>query len=223
MHDGDAVGPLGFFQQMRREHDRDAVFVADLLQVLPQVAACAGIEAGDGSSSSSSRGRCSMPLASSTRRRRPPESFSTRSRLRSARPSRASISSARVRSSRPPQAVEPAVMDDVFHHGELLVDARRLETRRRAARESHRGSRRRSKPRMLHFALLERNQRREHAEERRLAAAVGAEEGEDFAGRDAQRQVANRLVLAVAMGQMRDVDGGRVGHAVSLYEADECR
>ena len=46
VHDGDAVGPLGFVQQMRREHDRDAVALADLLQVLPQVAAGAGVEAG---------------------------------------------------------------------------------------------------------------------------------------------------------------------------------
>ena len=46
VHDRDAVGPLGFVQQMRREDDRHAVALADLLQVLPQVAARARIEAG---------------------------------------------------------------------------------------------------------------------------------------------------------------------------------
>ena len=104
VHDGDAVGPLGFFQQVRREHDRHAVLVANLLRSIA-TGRCErpGSRPVDGSSSSSSRGRCSMPLASSTRRRRPPESVSTRSRLRSARPRRVSISSARARSSLPPR------------------------------------------------------------------------------------------------------------------------
>ena len=71
----------------------------------------------------------------------------------------------------------------------------------------------------MHFALLQRNQRREHAEQRRLAAAVGAQEREDFARGHVERQVGDRLVLAVAMGEVRDVDGGRVGHAVRRFGA----
>ena len=46
VHDRDAVGPLGLFQQVRREHDGHAVLVADLFEILPQVAPRAGVEAG---------------------------------------------------------------------------------------------------------------------------------------------------------------------------------
>ena len=156
--------------------------------------------------------------ANSTRRRNPPESVSTRSCRRSARPSRVSISSARVRSSRPPQSVQPAVVIDVLDHRELLVDARRLkhdaELRRIAS-----CSNAQVEAQDVHLALLQRNQRREHAEERRLAAAVGAEEREDFARGDGQRQIVDRLVLAVAVGQVGNLDGGRVGHGRSDFPA----
>ena len=123
----DAVGPLGLFQQVRGEHDGDAVLVADLLKYCHRSLRAPGSRPVDGSSSNNSRGRCSMPLANSTRRRRPPESFSTRSRLRSARPSRVEHFVGPSAQLAAAQAVQPAVMDDVFQHGELLVDAGRLK------------------------------------------------------------------------------------------------
>jgi hypothetical protein len=65
---------------------------------------------------------------------------------------------------------------------------------------------------------LERNERREHAEEGGFAAAVGAEDGEDFAGGDFERQVVDGASLAVAIGDVSDGDGGghgRFGQAIN--------
>ena len=45
VQDRDAIGLVGLFQQMRGQDDGDAVVAADLLQIVPQIAAGAGIEA----------------------------------------------------------------------------------------------------------------------------------------------------------------------------------
>ena len=55
------------------------------------------------------------------------------------------------------------------------------------------------------LALLQRDERRQQAEERRLAAAVGAEEGEDFAlGNASERSRSPRLAVGWRVG----VNGG---------------
>ena len=60
-------------------------------------------------------------------------------------------------------------------------------------------------------AGLDRHQGREQPEEGGLAAAVGAEEAEDFAARDRKFDLAERLAIAIAEAQARDLDRGLGG------------
>ncbi len=48
MHDADSIASLGLFHVMRRQHDRDAVVLAQMLEVVPELAARRGIEPGAG-------------------------------------------------------------------------------------------------------------------------------------------------------------------------------
>ena len=50
--------------------------------------------------------------------------------------------------------------------------------------------------------------RAEHVDRRALAGAVGAEEAEDLAGSDGERDAADGLDLAVGLGEVFDLDGG---------------
>jgi hypothetical protein len=54
------------------------------------------------------------------------------------------------------------------------------------------------------LAVLERNERRQQAKQRRLAAAIGPEEREDLALRDIERKIINRQPLALAIGDVLD-------------------
>ena len=86
------------------------------------------------------------------------------------------------------QPVEPALVAQVFGDGELLVEARRLE------HDAHLSAHGRGVAADVvaedgDGAALQRDQRRQQAEQRRLAAAVGAEEGEDLARGDLEAQV----------------------------------
>ena len=58
------------------------------------------------------------------------------------------------------------------------------------------------------FAALDRQQRRQETKQRGFAAAIGAEEDEDFARLDLQRQTGQCAVLAVMMFETKDVDRG---------------
>jgi hypothetical protein len=51
-------------------------------------------------------------------------------------------------------------------------------------------------------------QRAEHVDRRALAGAVGAEEAEDLAAGDGERDAADGLDLAVGLDEGLDVDGG---------------
>ena len=64
-------------------------------------------------------------------------------------------------------------------------------------------------------AVLRRDQRGEDAEEGGFAGAIGAEEGEDFAGVDVEGEIGEGGALAVGMGEVGDGDGGRQGVVVA--------
>ncbi len=51
-------------------------------------------------------------------------------------------------------------------------------------------------------------ERAEHVDRRALAGAVGAEEAEDLAASDGERDAADGLDLAVGLGELVDLDGG---------------
>lgn len=99
------------------------------------------------------------------------------------------------------EPVQPAMVYEVLRHRELLIDTRRLEHDAEV-----RANRERLAAQVVaedsHFALLKRNQRRKHAKQRGLAAAVRAQDREDFALRNRKRKIVNRFTLAIPVGQM---------------------
>ncbi len=60
-------------------------------------------------------------------------------------------------------------------------------------------------------AMIRRQQAAEHAHRRCLAAAVGAEKGEEFAAADAEAQTAYRRPAGEGLAQFMDLDGLHVG------------
>ena len=101
-------------------------------------------------------------------------------------PTAASIWSIRSRSWPTPQSVQSSLMMQVFDDGQFLVEARGLKDDPQLA-ANRPGLRCEIAPEMRIFARLQRNQRREHAKERRLAAAIGTEEDENLPRFDRQR------------------------------------
>ena len=112
------------------------------------------------------------------------------------------------------EAVEGAVEAEVLRDGQPLVEGGLLEddaeplpdVRRLRGHVQAEDARR---------ALARAEQRREDAEEGGLPAAVGAEEAEERARRHAQRHTPERDVVAVAVRDVRDVDG-LLGHGCGL-------
>ena len=106
------------------------------------------------------------------------------------------------------EAIQMPLVRKVFAHPQFLVEARGLENDPNAAAESDRiaeevepENRRGTAPRP--------NERRKDAEKGGLAAAVRAEETENLAPRDADRELVERDAFAVAMGEIaRDERSG---------------
>ena len=155
-----------------------------------------------------------MPLASSTRRRKPPERVSQQVPGPVGQPQPFEHFVLPAFQLGPRQAVEMSLMADVFGDRQFFVEAGGLKDDADVAAD---------------FLLvvveiesqdfdpadLQRDQGRQQAEEGGLAAAVGAEKGEDFARGDRQRQVGEGLPLAVPVAQLRNVDRGGSGHRQS--------
>ena len=94
-----------------------------------------------------------------------------------------------------------ALMVDVLSNGQLAIDARRLEDDTQGRANLHHFGRQ-MVTEYLNVALLLRNERREYAEQRGLAAAIGTQEGKDLTLLDLKRQITNGLSLTIAVGQM---------------------
>ena len=221
VEDRQAGAAVGFVHQVGGEQDGHAVVLLDLAEVSPQSIRAPGSRPVLGSSSSRTRGRLSSPLASSTRRRMPPLKV--------------------------PTMFAPAVGQ--ADAGEEFVDAG-CAARSRAGRRGGRGGGgfpRRSaacrgwgtgRPRRSCWRTASRSaarstpqhrdrpgggghERGEDAEEGGFAAAVGAEEAEDFAAVDVEGEVVEGDAVAVAVGELVDLDdvpggcggvGGNVRH-----------
>src|SRR5262249_6593213 len=104
------------------------------------------------------------------------------------------------------QAVQMALMHQIFVSGELLIEAGRLEDDTDAP------------PNLLRLrgdietedangAALGADQGRENAKGGGLAAAVGAEQSEDFASADGETQPIEGCSSSVVVKQPRDFDG----------------
>ena len=162
-----------------------------------------------GSSSSSSRGRCSMQHASASRCFHPPESVPV---SWSARPVRPRSSSAAVDGGAP-------VGHRVDARGEVEVLAdREVVPEREPLRHvadvalDRRGLAAQVVSQARAGARVRRQEAAHHADGRRLAAAVGPQEAEDLAARDREGQVDDHVLAAEALVEVVDVDG-RLGRA----------
>src|SRR5690348_13509835 len=98
------------------------------------------------------------------------------------------------------------LMFQVLVDRELAVEAGRLE-RHADARPNGGGIRLDIQPQGLHAASLHGQQRREDAEQRGLAAAVGTEQSEDLSRLDREVHARERLALTVAVRETFDSNG----------------
>ena len=128
VQNGDAVGLVGFFQQVGRQHDRHALLVAQRVQVVPQIAAGARVETGARlveqqqsrmveqplgqlDAPPQPAGERLDPLAGAIGQPKPGEHLATRG-------------GAARRADRP---YKMPLVAEVFAHGQFLVEARRLK------------------------------------------------------------------------------------------------
>ena len=212
MHDRDAIGAIGFVEQVRRQDDRRPLAFANLAEILPQIAAGAGVEAGawfveQQQSRAVEHALGKFDAAPHAARER----FDQIVRPIGEADGGEELVAARRQFARR-EAVQAAVVAEVLGDRQLLVEARRLED---DAELTANGGRFETKvvAEDRDLALLERNERRQQTEERRLAAAVRAEEGEDFALGDIEREIVDGETVAVAVG---NVVGGDGGHRVNV-------
>jgi hypothetical protein len=201
------VGLVGFFQQVRREDDRHAVVAANRMQVVPQVGASAGVEAG-------------ARFVENQHPRFVQQTFGQLDATTQAARERFAKIVAAVSEPQPRehvvgtaaefftgQPVEMPLMAEVLGDGQLFVQTRGLK--HDADSPPHR-MRLMGDAQALHFDLarLQRNERAQQAEEGRLAAPVGTEQAEDFAFGHAERNVIQRRSLAVFVRDAANIDGG---------------
>src|SRR5205823_13029202 len=98
------------------------------------------------------------------------------------------------------QAVEMAVVAEIFLGGELFVERWGLEDDGNLGAEGA-GVAGELEIQHAHAAVLRWDQRGEDAEEGGFARAVGAEEGEDFALVDVEGEVGEGGAIAVGVGE----------------------
>ena len=114
------------------------------------------------------------------------------------RPSaRDAASSTRASSSAPVEAVQRAVVADVLARGEARIEAARIRQHADALR-ARRSDRARRRGRRWSRSPVGHDQRGQHAQQRRLAGAVGPEQAGDLAVRRDERHVAHGVHLAHA-------------------------
>ena len=142
------------------------------------------------------------------RRCMPPEKVSTRSLARSEQSNaRENLVDARLQL-RAAQTVKMSLMPEILASGQLGVDALRLEHDADAAAQrsgfadgvkagDHRRARRGH------------HERGKNAEERRFAAAVGAEQAKEFCWTNVERNAVERGAVLVAVNQIANLNDGR--------------
>ena len=142
-----------------------------------------------GSSSSSTGASCTSARAISTRWRWPPESVPKRSCARSASPTRSSAASAAARS-----AAATRRNHGVRPYAPISATSCALtgkSSRARSVCGTYAG-----RPASATSPVAVRQLAEQRAEERRLAAAVGAEHGDDLARRDGEARAAEHVAAA---------------------------
>src|ERR1019366_943229 len=107
----------------------------------------------------------------------------------------------------PGKGIQRTLKHEVLHDGEFLVEARRLEYDAEAP--AHLATRRGTEPVDGEAPPARRQQGRENPEQRRLAAAIRAEEREGLAARHGERDVRKGRTRAENARERAGFDGGR--------------
>ena len=112
------------------------------------------------------------------------------------------------------KAIQPAVVDDVFEDREFFVDAGGLEDNAKlgANRGGAAASRRRSCPRMWTSPCWIGMSVERTRNSVVLPLPLGPRMAKTSRSAMLKREIANRFVLAVPVGKMCDINGGRGGH-----------
>ena len=213
--DRDPVATLGFLHQMGCEEDGHVLLIAQPVECLPKIDPRAGIEPG-GRFVEQQEFR---PMEQTLRDLDPPLQ-SAGERLDQIVGAIAQVELDQemidpLAQRGPGEAVEMPLMREVLAHPQFLVEARRLKDDAEPAAQGA-GIAQEVEPENAGRAARRPNEGGENAEEGRLAAAVRPEQAEDFARRDAERDVVEREAVAIAMGEVardeRRDDGFRSSH-----------
>ena len=209
VEDGEAVAALGLFHQVRGHDHRDLFLVAQDLEILPQVAARAGIEAGGGLVEQQNGGMVEQSLGQ------------FQAALHAAGESLGFLPGA-VGEPDPAQhfldarfqrcaaqAVEMALVPEIFGGGQLQVDALGLEDDADLAAQLV-GFLGRVKSHDDGPPAGGYHQGGKDAEQGGLAAAVGPEQAEEFGGADVERNAVQGSASVVAVDEV--LDGDHSGH-----------
>src|ERR1035437_3043596 len=201
VQDGEAVAAFGFFHQVSGNDDRDALLIAEDLEVLPKVAPGAGIEAGRGlveeqnlmmveqafgefDAALHASGKCFHAVAGAVQ-----QSY-TREYLCDSLLELGTT-----------QAVEVSLMPEIFIRGELGIDALGLEDDANVAAPRS-GLANRVQPSDHGAAGSRDHERGKNSEQSSLAAAVWTEETEEFGGANVERDAVERDAILVAMHEI---------------------
>src|SRR5439155_15083815 len=208
VEDRHPLAALRLFHVVRRQHDGDAVRVAQRAQLRQEVAPGGGIEPRarlveeqDGGPGEETLGELDAAAESA---RQPidelPPALGDPEAVQEGVDARGELGTA--------QAVEPTVMAEVLLDGELAVDARVLEDDAQPAAHGVRRA-----PHVVaedaRDASVRGQEGCEDPEERALAAAVRPEEAEQLATRDGERRPGERLAGAEAAAQVYHLDRRR--------------
>ena len=199
---------LGLLEEVRRQENRRARAGERAEERRRDPAARRGRGRSTARRGGARAGRGGAPWRSRRAARGRPTSVSTRSEARSSRRNVASSSPMRASAAPSTEGRTGALEREVLGHRVASCRDWAPGTRRRAAPRTARGSAG-IEPVDGEAPGARRQQGRENPEERRLAAAVRAEEREDLAARHGERDVGERGARPEGAGEGAGFDGGR--------------
>ena len=208
VQDSEPVASFRLLHQVRRDNHRDVFLIAQNLQVLPKVAAGAGIEAGRGLIQQQDFGMVEQAL----------RQFDAA--LHASREGFDEIVAAVEQSDArenlgdslfeflAAQAIEVSLMPQILVRGELRIDALSLEY---DANVPAKGARLADgvKSRDRRCAGGRHHERGENPEQGSLAASVGAEQSKEFSGPNVERDAFEGRAILIAMDEISNGNDGR--------------
>ncbi len=202
IHDGEAVATLGFFHQMRGHQHRNVLFIAQDLQVLPQIAPRSRIKA--------SRRLIEQQHSRMMQQALGQFDAALHAAGKSFHPFLGAVGEAHARENffdallqrRSAQPIKMSLMPQILIGGQLRDRRSAPEKQRQSAAADCAGILRRIATHDDGAAAGRDHQGRENAKQRRLSAAVRAEQPEQFRRPDVERNTVQRRAVLIAMNQI---------------------